>query len=270
MATSNVDPAASSDLPPVPPAKPAEDSELVRLRAAVDRGNKDLDELKRRFTAPPAPAASPVQPMSSADMAKEFYKDPVGHAIAIANKVMDDRAKANGDPNRETLIQIAKDSVRSKDPSTFDKYYLEIEAAVNTVAPQFHGNINVWENAFKMARGSHIDEILAERGEAAKKAVGNGDSAALHVREGGGPASPSARPAQPPAGTELSQDEKRTARKLGITEDQYKAGKVHLEGQNDPVRSPVGPSSWDSYITFSSKDRKRRLRAEALAARGGK
>ena len=269
MATTNVDPAASSDLPPVAPAKPAEDPELARLRAAVDKGNRDLEEMKRRFTAPLAPAAT-VQPMSSADMAKEFYKDPVGHAVAIANKVMDERAKANGDPNRETLIQIAKDHVRAKDPAVFDKYYLEIDAAVNTVAPQFHGNINVWENAFKMARGNHIDEILAERGEAAKKAQGNGDSAALHIREGGGPASPSARPAQPAAGTELSQDEKRTARKLGLTEDQYKAGKAHLEGQNDPVRSPVGPSSWDKYITFSSRDRKARLRKEAAAARGGK
>jgi len=252
-------------------APPAEDPEVVRLRSEVARNRQDLDALRSRVTAPPAPAASNGQGMSPAEMAREFYKDPVAHSAAIAERVVTERLKTEGEPTRQTMIQMAKSQARAKDEKFFDKFYLEIEAAVNSVAPQFHGNITVWENALKLVKGNHIDEIIAEKiaaGQAAPPAPqGNGQSAALHIREGGGPSEPSPRSAAAPGSAELSSDEKHVAKKLGLTEDQYKAGKAHLEGQNDPVRDPVGKSSWDAHITFDSRERRRRLRAAQAAQR---
>lgn len=260
-------------LPPAPrQTPPAEDPEVARLRSEVARSRQDLDALRSRITAQPAPAAGNGQGMSPAEMAREFYKDPIAHSAAIAQRVVQDTLRAEGEPTRQTMIQMAKSQVRAKDEKLFDKYYLEIEAAVNTVAPQFHGNITVWENALKLVKGNHIDEIIAERAAAsgqppAGEPRGNGDSAALHIRQGDGPAPPSPRQPQATAGTELSADEKHVARKLGLTEEQYKAGKAHLEGQNDPVRDPVGKSSWDGQITFDSRERRRKIRATQLAQR---
>jgi len=273
MATPNVPPQPSSDpLPPAPrPAAAVEDPEVTRLKGEVARSRQDLDQLKARLTAPHQPAAQPAGQMSPEEMSRAFYRDPIQSSAQIAARMIDERLAADSQASMGTLIQVAKDSIRNRseaDKKLFDKYYLEIEAAVNTVAPQFRGNITVWENSFKMVKGNHIDEILAERQAAAPPAEPAAPAAI--IREGGGPAVPSARPAQPSASTELTPDEKRTARKLNITEDQYKAGKAHIEGQNDPVRDPCGPSSWDPQITFSTRDRRRRLTAEAKAHKGGK
>lgn len=272
MATAVVDP--STGLPPVQ-KPPQEDPELTRLRGEVTKQKSDLDALKARFTAPPAPAAN-NQPMSSTDMAREFYKDPIASSVAIAQKVLQDQQRQGNDASRATLIQVAKDSVRNSSPENaqlFDKYILEIEAAVTSVDPQFQTNINVWKHALNLAKGSHIDEIMEDRRKAAGQPAAGEEPArapAVHIRAGEGPGQSSNRPAAAAKGEELSQDEKRTARRLGLSEDSYKMGKKHVAEQNDAVSDPVGKSSWDPFITFDSRERKRRLRAEQLAAKGAK
>lgn len=270
MATTNTTPQPSSELPPATrPTTPAEDPEVVRLRGEVARHRQELDSIRQRVTAPPAPAANNGQ-MSQEEMARAFYRDPIQSSAQIAARMIDERLQSEGQASMATLIQVAKDSIRNRSDQykkLFDKYYLEIEAAVNTVAPQFRGNIQVWDNAFNMVRGQHIDEILAET--AAAKTPELPATPAVHITEGGGPAVPSTRAAQPTQSSELSQDEKRVARKLGITEDQYKQGKAHIAGQCDPIVDPVGKSSWDEHITFSTRDRRRALTA-AARAKGGK
>jgi hypothetical protein len=256
--------AASSELPPATPQRQAEDPELVRLRGEVAKQKQDFEALKQRVSAPPAPAAQPSGQLSPAEMAREFYKDPIGSAAAIAQRVVNDQLQQQGHQGYDTLVQVAKDKARSRDPKLFDKYYLEVEAAVSSTPKQFHQNVTVWENAFNMVRGNHIDEILSERAAAQPPA---NQAPAVHIREGGGPASPSVRPGQAAEEETLSVDEKRVARKLDLSDEQYLAGKKHLEGQNDPVRDPVGKSSWDAQITFSSKDRRARLRREAQQQR---
>jgi len=267
MATTPVTP--PEGLPPVSAVKPPEDPELARLRGEVTKNRTELDNLRARFTAPPQSAVQPQGQMSSADMAREFYKDPIQASVAIATKVLQDQQKAGNDSSRSTLIEVARNSVRTRSPETavlFDKYLPEIEAAVSTVDPQIQTNINVWDNAFTLVKGKHMDEIWAERQSQQSQSDAN-RSPAVHIKQGGGPEPSSARPAATAAGTELSPEEKRTARKLGLSEDQYKAGKKHYNEQNDPVTHPVGKSSWDDQITFSSVERRRKLRAAAKGAK---
>ena len=257
----------SSTLPPVTPQRqqpPAEDPETVRLRGEVARHQKEIDQLRSRVTAPPQPAAGNQQPPSQAELQREFYRDPVGYSAAIAQRVVQDQINNVQQGSHETLMRVARDAARAIDPKFFDKYELEVRANVDTVAPQFRTNVAVWENAFKLVRGNHIDEILAERGQT--PAPEPARAPAVHVASGDGPAGPSARAASAPAGQELSSEEKHIAKKLHLTEAQYKAGKAAYEGQNDPVSDPVGPSSWDKFVTFSSKDRRRKLAAEREAS----
>jgi hypothetical protein len=262
-------PELSENLPPPvtppPAAKPPEpDPEVVRLRAEVATHRQSLDQLRARISAPPQPAVQTQAP-SQKEMNAEFYKDPINSTAAIAARVASDLLRNNGQGDRDTLVQMARTQVRAKDPEIFDKYALEIENAVSQAGPQFQTSIHTWEAGFNVIKGQHIDDILALKGQ--QRAGQGNQTPAVHISSQGGPESPSPRAASALEGDKLTREESNVAKKLGLTDDEYKAGKKAYEGQNDIISDPVGKSSWDQYITFSSSDKRKAERQARKAAK---
>lgn len=204
-------------------------------------------------SAPPAPA--PGAAPDKTELTREFHRNPLDSSVSIARSVSEAtsrEAMATLGPALETLKAVARDKVREQDPELFDKYKDEIEARVNALQPQFHQNVNVWQNAFDITRGNHIREIIAAEREARPR------SAAVHVSTEGGPET--ARRAAPSSDNRpnLTADEKLWADRLGLSEAQYAAGKEKFANQSER-----GKSSWDNYITFDSKEKRRKERERA-------
>lgn len=268
----------NNELPPVTPAaQPSQaDPELARLRGEVARQREQMTDLQRKILASGQTSAQPNQPPDMASLNKQFYQNPVQNTADIARHVANELFQQNSAGAMDTLVQAAKTQARGSDPTKqkiFDKYAAEIETAAMSADPRFRANVNVWTNAFKFVMGEHLEEINKDfYGQQPEPEPAR--SPAIHIREGSGPAAPSARPSPAARPSELSDDEKRTARKLGITEDQYRAGKEHYNNQNG-TGDPVGPSSWDKQFPgglaptpiFSTKELRRKQRAEAQQRR---
>lgn len=256
--------------PPPVSSPPQPDPELERLRGEVRKSQLTIDELKRKLTAPPAPAAPPANNPnpSPAELNRQFYQDPVRNSVDIARSVVEDAMRRNNS-GQDTLVRVAKDTVRNQSDESrriFQEWEAEIQTYVDAAGPGFASNVTVWENAYNLTRGKHIDDILGWRGQTPPTEPPR--APAVHIREGAGPASPSPRAPAAPKATELSAEEKTVAKKMGLTEDQYRKGKEHYEGQNDMQRDPIGPSSWDKPFfpgaytpTFSTKELRKAQRA---------
>lgn len=263
-------PPAIEGAPPPVQNPPQPDPELERLRGEVRKSQLTIDELKRKLTAPPAPAAQPApgNPPSPAELNRQFYQDPVRNSVDIARSVVDDAMRRN-QGGQDTLVRVAKDTVRNVSDESrkiFERWEPEIQAMVDAAGPQFITNVTVWENALNFVKGKHMDEILEMRGQTPPPDPTR--APAVHIREGAGPAPASPRPASAPKVTELTVEEKHVAKKMGLTEEQYRNGKAHYEGQNDMQRDPIGPSSWDKPFfpgaytpTFSTKELRKAQRA---------
>ena len=256
-----------NQLPPAPGAKPPqEDPELTRLKGEVAKHKATLDDVLRRVAAPPAapaPAAS-GNPPTETELNKQFYQAPVKHTMELATHVAQQVLRDAVEGSQATLITVAKNEARGSDPigqKIFDKYASEIETTAMSADPKFRANVMVWKNAVSYVKGLHMTEIMQEFYGQQPQAEPTNRAPAVHIKEGGGPGQPSARPGQAPKAEELSADEKMVAKKLNISEDQYRAGKEHYNNQNDQRFDPVGPSSWDkpfpgglmSPPTFSTK-----------------
>lgn len=242
--------------PPAPPRDPAADR-LARMEQELrDTRNLAQNLSSRLQSATPPPA--PPQQNNSEEMRRQFYADPVAASVAIARQAAVEAQQQHGNQHMDTMIAVARSQVRSSDAELFDQYQYEIDAQVAQVDPQFRGNINVWANAFNLVKGAHIRDITDRARQQHPQAP------AVHISREGGPAAPSHASAPAPRSTELSPEEKTMARKLGITEGEYSQGKVDNASQNDERVNPLGPSSWDSVVTFSSKEKRR---ADRLAKR---
>jgi|HubBroStandDraft_1064217.scaffolds.fasta_scaffold00148_8 hypothetical protein len=251
------------------PELPAVDPEVAALRAEINKRGKDIDALKKLVLVQPQPQVQQQQqPQQQVDMQalnKEFYKEPVRLAADIASAITE-RAKQEmrqefSNASFDTLRQSARGMARAGNTVLFDRFAGEIEAEVAKTPTQYQTNASVWQSAMTFVKGMHADELVEE----ARKAppTGNGGSAAVHISQQGGPQN--GRPAGPPPAVEkLSDDERAVARKLGITDQQYIDGKKSIETQRK-----TGPSSWDSVVTTSTKE-KRRREADAKKQRAGK
>jgi hypothetical protein len=208
---------------PNPPTPDPRDAEIARLQAAL------------RTPAPPA-APAPAQP-SKKDVEALFWGNPLDTSAAIATQAV--RTELAG--TQETLAELARQQARGTDPEMsafFDKHIDEITANVNSVAPQFRGNVTVWKNAFAFVKGQHLDEIL----EIDRKRTPGGP-----VRTPDGPSAPSVRQPNAPASVKLSDEELTVSRGLGLTEAQYAHGKRFKAEQQGRGNSP-----WDEAITTDS------------------
>jgi hypothetical protein len=232
---------------------------LAALQDELKKQGEEVARLRQHAAQQPVvqmqPAQQPAgQPPSKEDIEKIFWKDPLPMVDAIARRAAwetEQRVHASG---ADTQRQVARDKAREADPEVFDKYALEVERMVAQVAPQFQGNLNVWQNALNMVRGQHVDEIFAMKLE--KK----GDQVNEPSRSQGndGPAKPSPRQPTPPKATPLTDDQKEVARGLHLSEEEYRRGVDRYANQD---------KHWPKHVTFSSEQRRRDAVAANAAAK---
>lgn len=235
---------------------PPVDPKMARVEADLAETRRMVESLRQNQQRP-GPQAQPQAPDMD-ELNKRFYKEPVTTAAAIAAQAANEAIQRHGLNGQDTLISVAKDQARKKDPDLWDKYVDEIVTIVNsTVDPQYRQNVGVWEFARDKAFGAHYAEIREEGIKAQTNRAPN-------VRVGeGGPSQPNGHQPSAPKGAvdKLSPDEREMAKMLDITPEAYASGKEHIENQ-----SRKGPSSWDKVVTFNSRERRRQLNAKRTAA----
>jgi hypothetical protein len=249
-----VDPIVNQELPPV--ATRVADPAVTQLQADLAEQRRITQQIQSQIQQP----RQQNNPTSMDELNRQFFKEPITTAAAIAQQAANEAIARHGQNGQETLVLLARDKARERNPELFDKYATEIEQRVKTtVDPQFHSNVNVWLSSLNMSIGEHVAEIR----EAARQLDPAKQAPAVKVSEGG-PAIPNGAQPNAPKGAAsgLTAEELTMAKNLDISADDYAAGKKFYEGQNKK-----GPSSWDDVVTFSSKDMRRKERAKRTAAR---
>ncbi len=200
---------------------PQPDPAIARLEAQIRATQEHLDSLRSAVTARPPAQPGPPGPTKE-DLEKQFWKDPLGSVAAIAGHVAGQVAQATRQQDsgsRETLIEVARQQARAANPELFDQYYPEILALVQTMPPEARTNVNVWHNSRDVVFGRHIGDISVKKSAASS----NGD----------GLIPPSPKPAPAPPKPKLDEAEARMARNLGLSEEQYLAGKEAYADQSN-------------------------------------
>lgn len=256
---------AGGGLPPATPP-PAVDPAVARLTASLEQTRGQVEQLRRQVLAPAQPAPVPGAPPTRQEMERQFMQAPVDMTAAIAQRTVQEAMQRFGANGFDTQVEMAMNLARGTNPddqTLWDRYLPEIQGAVAQVDPQLRINSTVWRNAFQMVKGAHVDDIIASR-QAAQTPQGN-QSPAVHVRTGNQSGVPSKAPAAPTA-EKLTDDEARFAKKFRIEPEEYLAGKKANLAQSDFIMDPLGKSSWDDHITFSSRDARRKAKEEKKRA----
>lgn len=241
-------------VPPVEQQLPPVDPRIAQMQADLQEQRRLTQQLQQNMPKQPTPQNN------LDDLNRQFFKDPVTSAVAIARQAAAELQQSQGANAHETLVGVAQDQARKTNPELWDKYHTEIVEKVKAqVDSQFHTNSTVWSSALDMAIGRHINDIRdAVRAEKPQ-------APAIKISEGG-PAIGGGRPAAAPTGAaeKLTAEERQMAKDLDISPESYAAGKDAYDNQ-----SAKGKSSWDDYVTFSSKDSRRKARAakRAVAAK---
>jgi hypothetical protein len=192
------------------------DPALARLEAQIRSTQEHLDSLRsavvNRQPTPstPPPVANPTKE----ELERQFWKDPLGSVAAIAGHVAGQVAQATRQQDsgsRETLIEVARQQARAVNPELFDQYFPEILALVQTMPVEARTNVNVWHNSRDVVFGRHIGDISVKK--------------PTPVSSTDGLTPPSPRPPAAPPKPKLNEQEAIMAKKLGLSEDQYLAGK---------------------------------------------
>lgn len=254
MATAVTPPEPGQQLPVIPNqpvANPQEQQRLARLELELAEQRRMTTQLQSQLTRPPAQAAP-----NTSDLNRQFFQDPVTSAQAIARQAAQEQMQQFGAGHMETLIETCRMQARQGNEEIFDRYANEIEARVAQAGPQFQANINVWKSAVNMVKGEHMRELI----DAARQA--QPQAPAIHISREGGPAAPSVAGQPAAKAEELTAEEKKMAKSLGIDDDMYRAGKAYNEKQNGDF-DPIGASSWDKVVTFDSRQKRREKRRAA-------
>lgn len=228
---------------PVATPAPAGSPDLTAIQQRLQQQDEALNNLRTAVNNRPVatPPAQPTPP-NVQDLEQQFWKEPLNVSAQIANRAAYEAAANTLAPHLDTLVALAKGTVRNQDPALFDRYTGEIEARIAQVHPQFRGNINVWQGIFNAVKGEHTAELLREARE----------SGSSTPRVGDGPAPPTPKAPPAPKVEQLSKDEQEFAKFLGLSDDEYRHGKAILESPD---------SHWSEVITFDSDEKRRQQRA---------
>ena len=228
--------------PILKPTEEGDDSGLAALQKQLKEQGEEVGRLKQAVKQAPQPKQEQqlqTQPPSKDDIEKMFWKDPLPMMDAIAKRAALETEQRVMSSTIDTQVELARDKVKAANEELFADYEVEIEQMVAQVQPQFRGNINVWQNAVKMIKGAHMDEIMAKK--QAKEAPAN-------KTVSDGPASPSTRTAPAPKDKPLSDEQREVAKGLHLTDDEYRRGQKRYENQS---------AEWAKVVTFSSEDKRR-------------
>ena len=207
---------------PVAPAAPGPDPAIARLEAQIQEQQERFDRLRASVNNQPMPMAPSGPGPSKSDLEKQFWADPLGSSAAIASQVAQQVAQqvqSQSSSGNDTLAEVARQQARASNPELFDQYYPEILQLINQLPASAKLNTTIWQNSRDVVFGRHMSDIMATR-------------PAAPARTSDGLAAPSTRPAPAPAKPKLSEDESNVARKLGLTTDQYLAGKEAYANQD--------------------------------------
>ncbi len=245
------------------PPPPVQDPAIARMAQKIQAQDQELERLKRTVMAPPQ---APGGGMSKADLEKEFFKSPLEFTANIAQRAVQEYAQRQGPGvGFDTQVEMAARIARGDDPeeqAIFDKWRTEIEATVMQVDVPQRANATVWVNAFKMVKGNHARELMdSVRGKGEENRAPG-----VIIRPGNGPAAPTKAAPAPAGNAALSDEEKREARKFRISDERYATAKKENLEQSDFMRNPLGPSSWDQHVTFSTRGNRRIAREAKKAA----
>jgi hypothetical protein len=203
--------------------------------------------------------------MDKKDLEKEFIKNPLDMSAAIAQRTVNhalQQFQAGMGHSFDTQVEMARKLARGDDADRqklFDTYAGEIEASVAQVDVPMRANTTVWRNAADLVFGRHLNDLKP-------KADDPNRAPAVHVSTGGGPAAPSAaQPAPKASDDKLTPEEQKFARKFRISDAEYLQGKKDNLNQTDPILNPNGPSSWDRFVTFDSREKRKEARRAAAA-----
>lgn len=226
-----------------PDGMPPADTELDALKKKLEQQAGEIGKMKEAFASQPIQAQNPpLQPQQPGrpdpkEIEKQFWKDPLNTTAAIAQQVAREMVGGLAASSHDNQVATAK-MIAMQDPANkkiYDRYAVDVEAKLATVAPQFRTNPTVWTNAITMVKGEKMEEIMKERGGAPAARINDG------------PSSPSSRPAPPSPTTKLTPEEQRMARNLKLTDEQYSRGKARYENQE---------KSWGDVVTFDSLEKR--------------
>lgn len=226
-----------------------QDNELQAMRSQIAQQQQQIQRLSGSN--------------AGAQLNERFAADPAGTTHAIAAAVAQQTLHANFDTMVETARNAA--AARPNMADVFAEHGDAIAAKVDLASqgqPALKTNVNVWANAATMVAGEHAVSQRRAAAEAAREASGRGQAPA--VRIGDGPAPPSAAPLPSASGaqsTELTADELRVAKKLGISAQQYKDGKQAVAEMGTQFDEPDAASPFDAVMTFDGYTGKNRKAA---------
>lgn len=228
------------------------DDEIEQLRRRLAQSESRTAQLEEHVKRQPVQHAPPQQPPAQPGFDKkslesEFWKDPLTMTANIARQAAAEAAQAvhvNIQQSQGDLLAIqAKEVARRSDPEVFDALELHINAKLQDVPAAYKNNPTVWVNAFNVVKGEHIDKVIEIKGKGAQMQQQQRASS-------DGPARPSAKAAPAPKKAELTQEQKDVARKMRLTEDQYRNGLAMYEDQS---------LMWKGVVTFDSHNEKREV-----------
>lgn len=222
-------------------APPPQDDELAQLRARVAEYEAKNRQYEQRFEAlrnqpVPQQPRQVVQPPTKADAERTFWQQPL-ETVAGAVQYAQQNTLQQVAP---ALAEVARDKARQSDPELWDALEPQINARINEFAAQNPQAIiypQLWQNVFNTIKGENVEKVLQVKGKKTEQASARQD----------GPITPGSKPSPAPRTPQLTDEERKWARKFKRTDEQYLQGKDFIENPD---------KWWGQMFTFDSDEPK--------------
>jgi hypothetical protein len=150
------------------------------------------------------------------DIKERFAEDPLRvmeeHYQARTAPLVEASQKTLADQNREIArLNLSSQRLWEGGPTVWDKYGKEIDEFMGQFKPEIRAQSSAYEAAVRWVRTKHIDDELKERLQHEK------EKEKVAFMEGASGGASGSKPKKPT----LSDDEKRIAKKLGVSEEDY-------------------------------------------------
>ena len=176
---------------PTPPAAPTTDASALTTQLAEEQARRiqlqlQLEQLRAAPPTPPAAPAGPT-PMTEQELRQLHDEDPVRASAVLASRIADARV-ANLDTRMATMLAasaaIVESQVAARFADDFADYGDEIRHVMQQVSPENRIDPNSWEQAVRLVRGAHLDEIIEKRTKAATQRAAE-EARQAQVRQAG-------------------------------------------------------------------------------------
>lgn len=158
---------------PATPAAPADTSALTTQLAEEQARRIQLQLQLEQLRSTPAPQPQAPQgqpPMTEQELRQLHDEDPVRASAVLASRIADARVQ-NLDARMSTMLAasaaVVEAQVASRFADDFADYGDEIRQVMQQVSPEHRIEPGSWEQAIRLVRGAHLDEIIEKRTKAA-------------------------------------------------------------------------------------------------------